>query len=148
VLRYSICACLLILAACGGPAPRRAPDDAIHVLTAQADAWDRAIVRKDRAAIEANMAAEFRHVDSHGRVSSHAAFVDGVLDAKLEIDPYAVDDFEIRVLGDAALLSGTTRMTGRWDGKPFTTHYRYTDVYARDGAAWRVVNVQITGLPD
>ena len=41
-----------------------------------------------------------------------------------------------RVYGDVALLSGTTRLGGRWDGQPFATRYRYTDVYARghDGA--------------
>ena len=32
--------------------------ETIAVLTRQADAWDKAIVRKDRAAIEANMAED------------------------------------------------------------------------------------------
>ena len=38
---------------------------------------------------------------------------------KLTIDPYTVEDFEVRLYGDTALLSGRTHMTGKYDGKPF-----------------------------
>jgi hypothetical protein len=39
-------------------------------LSAQADAWDKAIVRKDRAAIEQNMAEDFRQIDGAGNIES------------------------------------------------------------------------------
>ena len=39
-------------------------------LSAQADAWDKAIVVKDRAAIEQNMAEDFRQIDGAGNVES------------------------------------------------------------------------------
>jgi ketosteroid isomerase-like protein len=75
------------------------------------------------------------------------AFVAGLLDPKLTIDPYTVEDFDVRLFGDTALLSGRTRMTGRFDGKPFTSHYRYIDIYVKRGGTWRIVSVQITRLP-
>lgn len=114
-------------------------------LKAQADAWDRAIVRKDRAAIAANMAEDFRQIDGDADIEDKKNFLDGVLSDKLVIDPYTVEDFEVRLYGDTALLSGRTAMTGRWDGKPFKTHYRYIDIYAKqpDGQ-WKIVSVQIT----
>ncbi len=37
-------------------------------------------------------------------------------------------------------------MTGRANGKPFASHYRYIDVYVRRGGAWKIVSVQITRL--
>jgi ketosteroid isomerase-like protein len=142
----------LLLASCllgcgardAGPAGA-APESA--ALAAQADRWDEAIVRKDRAAIEANMSADFRQIDGDGNVETRESFVAGLLDPALEIDPYTVEDFDIRFYGDVALLSGRTRMTGRHDGEPFTSHYRYIDVYARQDGAWKVVSVQITRIP-
>jgi ketosteroid isomerase-like protein len=119
----------------------------IAALTQQADAWDKAIVRKDRAAIEGNMADDFRSIDGAGTVETKPVFVDGLMDAKLTIDPYTVEDFDVRLFGDVALLSGRTKMTGRFDGKPFTSHYRYIDVYARRNGRWQIVSVQITRLP-
>lgn len=119
----------------------------ITQLTAQADAWDKAILRKDRAAIEANMAEDFRQIDGAGNVETKTSFVDGLVSDKLEIDPYTIEDFDVRLYGDVALLSGRTRMTGRYEGEPFTSHYRYIDIYARKDAAWKIVSVQISKIP-
>ncbi len=116
-------------------------------LTAQSDAWDEAIVRKDRAAIEANMAEDFRQIDRQANIETKASFVAGLMDSGLTIDPYAVEDFDVRLYGDTALLSGRTRMTGTYQGKPFASHYRYIDVYARRGGEWKIVSVQITSMP-
>ncbi len=116
-------------------------------LTTQADRWDQAIVRKDRAAIEANMADDFRQIDGSGNIETKASFVDDLVSPDLVIDPYRVEDFDVRVYGDVALLSGRTHMTGRYAGKAFTSHYRYIDIYVRRGGGWRIVSVQISRIP-
>ena len=116
-------------------------------LQAQAERWDQAIVARRREDIAANMAADFRQIDGEGTVEDRASFLEGLLDPKLQIDPYTVEDFDIRLYGDVALLSGRTRMSGRYDGKPFKTHYRYLDIYVRRQGAWQIVSVQISKLP-
>ena len=116
-------------------------------LTAQADRWDKAIVRKDRAAIEHNMAGDFRQIDGAGNVESKASFVDDLVSPDLVIDPYTVEDFDVRLYGDVALLSGRTRMTGRYKGEEFTSHYRYIDIYVRRDGEWKIVSVQISRIP-
>ena len=136
---------LLFLLALLAAAPARA-DDAAAALRGQADAWDRAIVRKDRAAVENNLHARFFQIDGEGTRHERADFIAGLLDPKLQIDPYTVPDLDVRQFGDTALLSGTTRMTGRYDGKPFTSHYRYIDTYVREKGEWRVVAVQVTRI--
>ena len=130
-----------------GPPPSAAAADTVAVLTAQADRWDKAIVAKNRAAIEANMAEDFRQIGGAGDVETKASFVEGLMDAELRIDPYAVEEFEVRLHGEVALLSGRTRMTGSYGGKPFSSHYRYIDIYVKRDGAWKVVSVQITKLP-
>lgn len=139
----------LLLAACGSPpaVPRPGPAEDIATLTTQAHRWDQAIVAKDRAGIESNMADDFRQIDGTGNVEDKASFVQDLLSPQLVIQPYVVEDFEVRLYGDTALLSGRTRMSGSYAGKPFATHYRYIDVYVRRAGVWKIVSVQISKLP-
>ncbi|WP_457320470.1 nuclear transport factor 2 family protein [Roseateles sp. P5_E11] len=136
----------LMLAA--GLAQAAPPAELVAQLKAQSDAWDQAIVRRDRAAIEANMAEDFRQIDGRGNVETKASFVEGLVSPDLVIDPYTVEDFEVRVYGDTALLSGRTRMTGRYQGQAFKSHYRYIDIYVKRGGAWKIVSVQISRIPE
>jgi len=138
---------LATLTACT-TAPAPMTTDTAALLTAQADRWDKAIVRKDRAAIEANMADDFRQIDGAGNVESKTTFVDGLVDPGLTIDPYTVEDFDVRLYGDVALLSGRTHMTGMYQGNPFASHYRYIDVYVLRDGAWKIVSVQISRIPE
>lgn len=117
-------------------------------LTALSDAWDKAIIRKDRAAIAANMAEDFRQIGGDASVEDKAAFVADLVAADFSIDPYKVEDFNVRLYGDVALLSGTIRMTGHSEGKPFASHFRYIDIYARTGGDWKIVSVQISKFKD
>ena len=127
-------------------AASRSRDVDIAQLTYLSSAWDQAIVRKDAAAIAANMADDFRHIGGDGEVETKAPFVADLISPDLRIDPYTVEEFEIRLYGDTALLSGRTRMTGMSEGKPFATHYRYIDIYVRRGDTWKIVSVQTTRL--
>ena len=115
-------------------------------LTRQAHAWDDAIVRKDRKAILANIGESFKQIDGGGRIADTRAFVAALLDPKLTIAPYHVEDFEVRHYGDTAILTGTTHLEGAYSGRAFSSHYRYTDVYVRRNGHWRIVNVQITPI--
>ena len=118
-------------------------------LRTQADAWDAAIIRKDRDAIAANMSETFMQIGSDGRTADRAGFLDGITSDKLVIEPYTVEEFRVRIYGDTALITGRTDMHGSWDGKPFRSHYRFTDTYAREAdGAWRVVNVQTTEIQE
>jgi ketosteroid isomerase-like protein len=139
---------LLALALVAGLAHAAPPAALVAKLKAQADAWDRAIVAKDRAAIEANMADDFRQIDARGNVETKRSFVDGLVTPDLHLDPYTVEDFEVRVYGDTALISGRTRMTGRYQAQAFSTHYRYIDVYVKRGGGWKIVSVQISPIRD
>jgi ketosteroid isomerase-like protein len=145
----TVAAAIVMLQGCAVATRENAASSAAVVaeLTVQADRWDQAIVRKDRAAIEANMAEDFRQIDGAGNVETKSSFVTDLVSPDLVIDPYRVENFDVRVYGDVALLSGTTRMTGRYEGKPFASHYRYIDIYVRRDGTWRIVSVQISRIP-
>jgi ketosteroid isomerase-like protein len=148
ITRVTVCAIVALLVGCSNVPSvdtNRATD--IATLTAQADRWDKAIVAKDRAAIDANIAEDFRQIDGAGNLETKASFVQGLLSPELHIEPYNVEEFEVRLYGEVALLSGRTRMTGTYNGKPFTSHYRYIDIYVRRAGQWKIVSVQISKLP-
>lgn len=117
-------------------------------LRQQADDWDRAIVRKDLSAISRNMSESFQQIDSRGNLSDKAQFLTAITSAKLVIYPYQAEDIVIRFYASAALITGTTKLHGTYNGTPFKTHYRYTDTYVKESDVWRVVNVQTTEIPD
>ncbi len=118
----------------------------IAVLKSKSDSWDQAIIRKDLKAIEDNMAEDFRHIGMSGEISDRALFLKEIVSPDLVINPYTVEDFDIRVYGACALLCGRTKMTGTYKGKPFESHYRYIDTYRRIGGEWKVCSVQTTGM--
>ncbi|BBB63681.1 hypothetical protein UNDKW_5408 [Undibacterium sp. KW1] len=152
--KYLGAASVLLAIASLGLLPAHAADSTdaknaalVAQLTKLSDDWDAAIVRKDKVAIEANMAEDFRQIDGDGDLETKTSFVNGLVSDKLEIDPYKVEDFEIRLYGNVALLSGRTKMTGRYEGKPFKSHYRYIDIYAQRDGKWQIVSVQISRIP-
>jgi ketosteroid isomerase-like protein len=138
-------ACAGALAACSGETAVSA-DRTRNTLAAQAEAWDKAIIAHDQAAIEANMAADFRQIRKGGAVVARAQFLADISDPKLVIAPYKVEDFEIRLYGDTALLSGRIAMDGSYDGQAFRSHFRYIDIYVREQGRWKVSSVQITPM--
>ena len=127
--------------------PKVGPNSEVQ-LRQQADDWDRAIVRKDMAAIAVNMSESFQQIDSRGTLSNKPQFLAAITSDKLVIFPYQVEDVVIRFYGSVALITGTTDLHGTYNGKPFKTHYRYTDTYVKESGMWRVVNVQTTEMSD
>ena len=119
----------------------------VATLTKLSNDWDKAIVAKDEKAIAGNMAEDFRQIDGYGNLETKTSFVKGIVDPKLTINPYTVEEFEVRLYGDTALLSGRSRLTGTYEGKAFESNYRYIDIYVRRGGTWKIVSVQITKFP-
>jgi ketosteroid isomerase-like protein len=140
-------AALLAFAALAAPAADTGRGHDVDTLTKLSNAWDQAIVRKDEKAIAANMAEDFRQIDPHANLETKKSFVAGILDPKLTINPYTVEEFDVRLYGDTALLSGRTYMTGTYDGTSFESNYRYIDIYVRRGGSWKIVSVQVTRFP-
>jgi ketosteroid isomerase-like protein len=144
---FSFSIALLSLLSYASSEAKPGPDDTVALLTRQSDAWDKAIVRKDKAAIANNMSEDFRQIGSSGDVADKTEFVRDLTGDDIEIDPYTVEGFNVRVYGDVALLNGRTHMTGRQEGKPFKTQYIYIDIYRRINGQWKVCSVQTTRLP-
>lgn len=118
--------------------PVRALTDLEHRL---ASAW----VKGDRAFVEALLAPDWAVTDPSGRVLSRQQVMDeAFVTSDRKIVAMAVDDLRVRVLGDAAVVTGRTRATGTYRGETASVVLRFTDVFVRIDSRWQVVASQGT----
>ncbi|HZH43927.1 MAG TPA: nuclear transport factor 2 family protein [Lysobacter sp.] len=140
-MNSSIAAVLLAFATAAIPAPR--DEDALRALE---HAWNTAIVERDPAALERILDDEFRLVWIDGSVSDKAAMLRGLATRKVEIEPFVTENVEIRIYGDAAVVTGQFSQTVRLGERSETNRFAYTDVYRRTAAGWRAVSAHATLL--
>jgi ketosteroid isomerase-like protein len=109
-----------------------------------ADAW----IARDRAALERLIAPDWvvTHVQGERRTR------DEVLRDMLEsdatrIDSMIADDIDVRVFGEAAVVTGRTQARGIQSGSAFNVRLRFTDVFVCRNGAWQAVASHATLLP-
>ena len=135
------------LVALAGPAVGQVRPDNTEILAA-AQAFDDAQLHGDRATLERMLAADYLLVHGSGRGGDRKDFIDGFTDPKSHLEPFQITDrLFLRPSPDTAIVGGEARVRGTDDGKPFSQHFRYSDVFARRNGQWVVVYTQVTPLP-
>ncbi len=106
-----------------------------------ASAW----VTGDRPFIEALLAPDWAVTDPSGKVLSRQQVLDeAFLTSDRDITAMTIDDVRVRLFGDTAVVTGRTQATGAYQGNSVTVILRFTDVFVRSDARWRVVASQGT----
>jgi ketosteroid isomerase-like protein len=116
-------------------------------LAAAAQAYDRAQVQGDKAALERLLADDYVLQNSSGQVQDKQGFIADSVAPGFKIEPFKVEEQVEKVLGDVALLGGVATLKGTDGGKPFTARLRFMDVWAKRGGQWRVIFTQATRAP-
>ena len=104
-----------------------------------------ALSRVDVPTVDRLWADDFQFVHPDGHVSSKAKRLAGLKPA----DPAApalvstLDDMEVRVYGQTAVVLVRTSWRGTADGKPFVSPYIATHVWVRWLKGWRLVSAQV-----
>ena len=103
--------------------------------------WNAAHVQGDVDTLE-SIAADDIEIDVPGMKPMNKAAAFGVFRGRhMKFDRYETSDTNIRVYGDAAIVTGRLRRTRINDGKTFDDDWRFTKVYARREGKWRVVSL-------
>lgn len=122
-----------------------APDDG---LIAFADAFDRAQLTQDRAAMERMIADDFVFVDGSGKRQGKQEFIQGWMTPGDRYDPLVLVDRVVVPLGpDGAVVNAETSLTGVSGGKRFASRFRFADSFRRVGGKWQVAHIQVTRIP-
>lgn len=109
--------------------------------------WDRALIDKDRAALESILADDFVIVTADGRTGGKQDLIAVTVNWTGRVQPFETQDVRVRIYGDVAVLTGWFQQTVVDNGAATSTRIRYTDVYRRTDKGWVAVSAQATVAP-
>jgi ketosteroid isomerase-like protein len=132
--------------AASSPASETAAERELRELRELTAAWDRAVVARDVAAIDALLADEWFVVDADGTVARKEAFLALLRSGDLVQDVARTHDLVVRVDGRTAVTVARGVSDGRLHGTPFRREQRVSRVFVRRDGAWRCVLTHLSPL--
>ena len=105
-----------------------------------------ALVEADKTALDRLLADDFVLIDVlTGSEVPKSALLEAVEDG-LQFEEINQIDFDTRVYGSVAIITGQTKMSGSFNGPRFELNSRYTHVFVAQGNGWRLVSAQGTQI--
>jgi len=87
-----------------------------------------------------HLTEDFQVIESDGSVLNKPEFLSNTAKGP-DVNEYKLQDVDVRILGDVALV----RATGLWTGRNgFQGLSRYTDIYLKTREGWKAIAAQIT----
>jgi len=119
--------------------------DTAAILKAEADICA-AFEREDADWLEQHLDPTFTLTSSTGKVTTRADEV-ADLRAGTKYEVFRNRDSKVRIYGDAAVVTGITRVEGQADGKPYALDFQFTDTFIRKREGWAMVASHASRLP-
>lgn len=129
-------------------AAAQAPSAAEKEVRAVEEKRYKAMLQNDFATLERLMADDLVYVHSSGAVDDKKSFIATLRSGSLHYKKISPDDTRVRIAGNLAVVTGKSSVEVDRDGKPQSFRVRFTAVYGRSGAGWRLVSWQTTRLPE
>jgi ketosteroid isomerase-like protein len=101
-------------------------------------------VRKDVDAIAAVTADDYVNIDFDGQVRNKMETLERIRSSEIQLQSNTLDEIEVRIYGNVAVVTGRATPKGTVKGKDFGTPIRYSRVYVKKDRAWQVVLFQQT----
>lgn len=101
--------------------------------------WEQALKKNDVTALELILAPEFVSTDADGRLITREQYQARRTSGKVTYTAYTQDDYNVRVIGDVAIVTGRSTIKGTLDGKDRTGQERWTDTFVRRNGRWQAV---------
>jgi uncharacterized protein (TIGR02246 family) len=95
---------------------------------------------RDRATIERLIAPDWTVTHIEGQRLTRADVFQMMFGSDVtQSEPSTVDEVNVRVFGDAAVVTGRTHARGTQAGVPYDITLRFTDVFVRCDGQWQAV---------
>jgi ketosteroid isomerase-like protein len=141
--RATVVLLLVTAASLSAQSQRRAQSDQDVLIRLEKD-WDFAYHHKDVAFIENVLAKEFVAVYAEGQRADRAKELQLATEFNQQIDASVLDEFNVKIYGDTAVVLFTQKLTGPSKGQPLTLTFRYIDVFVMRDGRWQCVASQST----
>jgi ketosteroid isomerase-like protein len=116
-------------------------------LAREAEAFDKAQVKGDGAALKRLLADDYLLINSRDIRENKTEFIGDYTAPGFTMDPFRIEDQVILVWADGAVLGGVVQMTGMSDGKPYSVRLRFSDIWAKRGGKWQVIYTHASRVP-
>jgi ketosteroid isomerase-like protein len=94
------------------------------------------------------MTDDVTYTHSNAATETKAEFLDGLKTGKYLYREITPRDRRVRVHGDAAIVSGPAHVVIEPGGKRTEIDLYFTELYVKEGGAWKMALWQSTRLPD
>jgi ketosteroid isomerase-like protein len=111
-------------------------------LAAAAEAFDRAQVEGDGAALDRLLADDYLLVNSQGQTETKAEFIRDYTAPGFSFAPFTIQKPVEKVWATGAVLGGVVDAKGTSGGKPYAFRMRFADVWAKRDGKWQVIYTQ------
>jgi ketosteroid isomerase-like protein len=139
-------AVLLALVVVGMAQQKSISDEGGRVLALE-KAWNHALEEKNAKALDMLLANTLVSVDIDGSVQSKGEFLASIKAPDYKPSQVVTEQTSVQVYGDAAVVTGTFRVKGTENGKPYVRRERFTDTWIKIDKAWQCVATQTTLIP-
>lgn len=108
----------------------------------------RAMIQADLQALEKVLADDLVYVHSSGSIESKQQFLASIRSGGLKYKKITPEDPRYRIAGNLAVVTGKSSVEVEREGKPQSFRVRFTAVYEKSIAGWRLAAWQTTRLPE
>src|SRR5688572_30327257 len=137
---------LVIVTLAIGAAFAQPPNPKTEILKME-DAWISAIKARDAAALDRLLADDIVYTHATGPVDTKSQYIASITSGNQKYASVERNDMNLRVFGDAAVVTANMRMMGATKGKPFDDRVRMIHVWIKQKGAWQLVAHQTTRIP-
>jgi ketosteroid isomerase-like protein len=101
--------------------------------------WNEAQVHRDAGALADLVGERFIDTEFDGDVSDRKKFLLGISDPQFKPNAMTLQDVKVDLYQNAAIVTGTYRAKGSYNGKPYDHEGRFTDAWMFEKGRWQCV---------
>jgi hypothetical protein len=132
--------CLLLLASLGQAVAQKSNDDSQQTkLLVMEHLWNEAQVNRDARALDSMIGTNFVNTEYDGEVSDKAKFLADIKDPHFNLTNLTIQDLKVSMYASSAVVVGTYKTKGSYQGKPYEHLGRFTDTWAFTEGRWQCV---------
>lgn len=129
--------------------PRNQRHEYRHQIDRLEEAWRKAMVSADSAALEPLLAEDYTAITPNGAIQTKEQTLKILSSGLLHVDSLIFSDRKVRIYGSTAVVTSSAELTGNKAEQALTGRYRYTRVYVRNAAGqWKIVSFEASRIQD
>jgi ketosteroid isomerase-like protein len=139
MLRTATC-CLLAFFSVGAASAQNSKDDSQQTkLLIMEHLWNEAQTNRDARALDGMIGANFVNTEYDGQVSDKSKFLADIKDPQFNLSNITIQDVKVSMYSDSAVVVGTYRTKGSYQGRPYEHLGRFTDTWVFLDGRWQCV---------